>query len=85
MKQLEADSCLHTSEGEESVIIAVYVDDILICTETDRKMNEIKDLGELNSFPGVQMNRNADIIWTGQHRSASKVPERSAYLSRPTD
>ena len=86
LKQLEADPCLYTAESGETVIIAVYVDDILISTETEKKMNQIKhqlsekfkikDLGEMNSFLGVQVNHDAESIWIGQPGYASRILER---------
>ena len=68
------------------MIVAVYVDDVLIATESDKTMQDIKsklmqkfqvkDLGELRSFLGVQVNQSADGIWIGQPGYAARVLER---------
>ena len=66
MDRTEGDPCLYVSEnGAETIIIAVYVDDILIATKTDERMTEVKaaitdcfdvkDLGELHFLLGVKV------------------------------
>ena len=42
--QHKEDPCLYTATGGETVIVAVYVDDILIATETKNKMNHVKEM-----------------------------------------
>ena len=77
--QTEGDPCLYVSKnGAETVIIAVYVDDILIATKTDERMTEVKaaitdrfdvkDLGELHFFLGVKVvqDQKTGAIWLGQ-------------------
>ena len=54
------------------MIVAVYVDDILIATESEDKMNymkemiaqsfNVRDLGQLKSFLGVQVKQDNDGI-----------------------
>lgn len=68
------------------VIVAVYVDDIVIATETTKKMKEIKaalsnrfdmkDLGELKSFLGVHVKQDAQKIWIGQPGYTAKILDK---------
>ena len=77
--QTEGDPCLYVSrDDDETVIIAVYVDDILIAAKTDKKIAEVKtaianrfeakDMGELHYFLGVKVIQDlkAGTIWLGQ-------------------
>ena len=76
--QTKSDPCIYVSTGEESFIIAVYVDDILLATRADKRMTEVKreiaskfkvkDLGELRLFLGVKVVQNKEdgTIWLGQ-------------------
>lgn len=70
-KQLEADTCVYIKEeGEETVIITVYVDDLLIWTRTEEKLNEtkkklqgkfeIRDLGKVRSILNMKITRNIE-------------------------
>ena len=86
LRQSSADPCIYTSPGGETVIVAVYVDDILVATETEKTMLklkrlisqkfEVKDLGELKSFLGVQVKVMSDSIWIGQSGYTSRVLEK---------
>ena len=86
LKQSSADPCVYTSAGGETVIVAVYVDDIFIATETKQKMLEIKkliaqkfevkDLGELKSFLGVQVKVMPDEICIGQCGYTLRILEK---------
>ena len=86
LKQSSADPCIYTSTEGETVIVAVYVDDILITTEkekTMRKINkliserfEVKDLGILNSFLGVQVKMTSEGIWIGQSGYTKRVLDK---------
>ena len=40
--QTKGDPCLYVSTDEEPVIIAVYVDDILVAGRTDKRIAEVK-------------------------------------------
>ena len=77
--QTEGDPCLYVSRDDgETVIIAVYVDDILIAAKIDKKIAEVKtaianrfeakDMGKLHYFLGVKVIQDlkADTIWLGQ-------------------
>ena len=77
--QTEGDPCLYVCRDEgETVLIAVYVDDILIAGKTDKRIAEVKaaianrfeakDMGELHYFLGVKVvqDQKAGTIWLGQ-------------------
>ena len=86
LQQSQADPCVYTSRGEETVIVAIYVDDILIATENEKTMLkvkkmisekfDVKDLGELRSFLGVKVEMLSNGIWIGQPGYATKVLEK---------
>ena len=76
--QTKADPCIYVFKDEtETVIIAVYVDDILIAGTSNKKIAEVKaaianrfevkDMGELHYFLGVKIVRDsqAGTIWLG--------------------
>jgi Reverse transcriptase (RNA-dependent DNA polymerase) len=66
-QQLHSDNCVFIHD-EYGVIIAVYVDDLLILSKELIKVNEIKgwlskefemkDMGELRYFLGIQVHRD---------------------------
>ena len=77
--QTKGDPCIYVSkDGAETVIIAVYVDDILIAGKTDKRIAEVKaaianrfavkDMGDLHYFLGVKVVQDlkAGTIWLGQ-------------------
>uniref|UniRef100_A0A1X7STY0 Reverse transcriptase Ty1/copia-type domain-containing protein n=1 Tax=Amphimedon queenslandica TaxID=400682 RepID=A0A1X7STY0_AMPQE len=76
--QTKGDPCLYVSTDGDPVIIAVYVDDILIAAVTDEKISEVKaaiaerfdvkDMGELSYFLGIKVVQDptANTIWIGQ-------------------
>lgn len=77
-EQTRSDPCLYVSTQGELVIIAVYVDDILIAGKTDERIAEVKrkladrfdvkDMGKLHYFLGVKVvqdHKNCS-IWMGQ-------------------
>ena len=76
--QTKGDPCLYVSTDGKSVIIAVYIDDILIAGRTDKRIAEVKtaianrfdvkDMGELHYFLGVKVVQDleAGTIWMGQ-------------------
>ena len=71
-----SDSCLYYRFDEDLFLIAIYVDDIILCCKNADKIKEmknllvteyeIKDLGQLKYFLGVQINKSNDSIWLGQ-------------------
>lgn len=82
--QSTSDPCIYTSEGE-SVIIAVYVDDIILAAGSEQRMSEVKqaiadeftvkDMGELKYCLGVTVDQetNPDSIWIGQPGYTERV------------
>ena len=76
--QTPGDPCIYVSSEGDPVVIAVYVDDIILACKSDKKRLEVhnflerqyklKDLGELEYFLGVKVVQD-DIqgqIWIGQ-------------------
>ena len=63
--QVSGDPCLYVSSEGEKLIIALYVDDILLAGASSKKLNavkqtlskkfEMKDMGELNYFLGMKV------------------------------
>ena len=86
--QSSSDPCLYISNSEgELFIIAVYVDDMLLVTrsqkmkEVKRKLStqfEIKDLGDLHYILGVSFIQNSSekSLWIGQPAYTSTVIEK---------
>ena len=72
------DPCIYTSTEGELSIIGVYVDDFVIAGESSQRIEQIKmdlaqkfdvkDLGELHYFLGVQIvqNHKEGAVWLGQ-------------------
>lgn len=69
LKPLDADPCVYWSKiNENLILIGIYVDDIIIATNNDQKMNdlksnlssifEMKDLGAVNYCLGIQFTQN---------------------------
>ena len=83
--QSKADPCIYTSKEGELTILAVYVDDIIIATETTERLNflktcladkfGVKDLGEIHSFLGIQIKQDSKAIWIGQPGYLARVLE----------
>ena len=86
--QSSSDPCLYISTGKELVIVAVYVDDILLASKSQEKMKEIKgmlstsfdikDMGELHYFLGVKVLKNStdNSIWIGQPNYTAEIIEK---------
>ena len=100
LKQSKADPCVYTATEGETVIVAVYVDDILVATENERTMSEIKrqiserfeikDLGVLKSFLGVQVKVMKNEIFIGQSGYTRNILEKfemseAKPISTPVD
>ena len=81
--QTPSDPCIYVAEGHDPFIIAVYVDDIILAGTTDVKIAEVKqsiadrfevkDMGELKFFLGVQIIQQSGKIWMGQSTYAENV------------
>ena len=78
LQQTSSDPCLYTNREGEMIIVAVYVDDILLACNSMKKMEQVKkelggyfkvnDLGELTYFLGVKIiqTKETGSIWLGQ-------------------
>ena len=77
-QQSQSDPCIYTSKKDGLFIIAVYVDDILLCAKSEKtiaqvkqdleKCFQLKDMGELHYFLGINVKRNYETgkMWIGQ-------------------
>jgi len=85
------DNCLFVKTvGEETYLISLYVDDILIAGSDPSKIEEIKaeftaryemkDLGELNHYLGMKITRTAEYIQLDQHRYTLDILKKYDYL-----
>ena len=86
-KQSVADPCVFTkTKGDSMVILLVWVDDILIATNDERSLKEIKDkikssfkvtdFGKLSYFLGIQFSFDQDSIRMDQSRYIEKILSR---------
>ena len=86
LQQSSSDPCLYKTTKGEMVIVAVYVDDILLAAESNTRLAEVKkgisdrfeakDLGELKSFLGVKISQRGGEIWLGQPGYSKKLLEK---------
>ena len=86
--QSASDPCIYTAEKGEIFIIGVYVDDIVLAGKNMKQINEVKktlsnkfdvkDLGELNYFLGVQIiqDHKNDTVWIGQKTYTNSILKR---------
>ena len=80
--QSASDPCIYKAEGE-TVILAVYVDDIILATKDERKLVQakkaiankftVKDMGELKYILGVNIHHSENGIWIGQRNYTENV------------
>ena len=85
--QTNGDPCLYVS-SDGAVIVAVYVDDLMITGITEEKIQEVKraiggrfevkDLGELHYFLAVKVvqDLNAGTVWLGQPTYAQNAVQQ---------
>ena len=74
----KADPCIYVSSEGDQIILAIYVDDIVLAAKSLDVINsikcklsnlyELKDLGELKSFLGIEIDQSANGIWVGQSK-----------------
>ena len=76
--QTKSDPCIYIAEEGDPFMIAIYVDDILLAGQSDRRMAQVKDaltdrfdvkdLGRVDCFLGVKIIQNLEkgTIWAGQ-------------------
>jgi len=85
-KRSTADLCVYQkNQGENILIIAVYVDDILIFSNNQKQKNDIKeklkkefklkDLGEVTNCLGIRITRNHQrgLLWMDQSQYIDQV------------
>ena len=86
-KESGADPCIFTRKRNEKVeIIAIYVDDLIVITETDEEMKHLKqslskefkmkDLGELHYCLGIHVHRCEDGISLCQTQYIQKIIDK---------
>lgn len=73
--QAKGDPCIYVRQGKQSLIVGIYVDDIVVAGDKNENIDEfklalaekfdIKDLGKLSYFLGVKVVRDGT-IWIGQ-------------------
>lgn len=80
----ESDPCVYQAgRGEDSLIVAVYVDDILVASRDDYKINdlkehlamefEIKDLGQPKCCLGIEFSRKGNQILLNQNGYINEI------------
>ena len=100
-KQSSSDSCIYTLISDDDVcIIAVYVDDIIICCESLEYLSKMKsclstrflmkDLGVLNYFLGVNIVQENNKIFINQSVYANNLLKKFGFenckpVSTPVD
>ncbi|MCP3664820.1 MAG: DDE-type integrase/transposase/recombinase [Gammaproteobacteria bacterium] len=81
------DPCIYTRMVDgELVLLAVYVDDIILAAKSDSVIQSvknsfserfgIKDLGPLHYFLGMQVHQSTEGVWLGQPQYSKKVLEK---------
>lgn len=99
-KQTSSDPCLYVkfdSEGE-MLVVAVYVDDLILGGGCEVKLNEVKkelgqafrmkDLGKLHHFLGVKIiqDKHSGVIWIGQPLYTETMLQKFGMLDcKPVD
>lgn len=81
--QTDSDPCIYRASKGEMFLIAVYVDDIILATKSDSRLEEvkkkldehfeIKDMGQLHYFLGVNVIHEHNSIWIGQPTYANSL------------
>jgi hypothetical protein len=86
-KNSETDKCLYVNEkGSYKLYLLLYVDDIIIAGDDMKKIQDVKltlssrfhmkDLGELQSFLGINITRTNDKLYINQALYAQKLLKR---------
>jgi hypothetical protein len=98
--QLVKDTCVFYRSTPEFQILTIYVDDIVLMTETDRGMKDLKsilesgfkmvDLGPIHHLLGIEFKRDTDFLYMSQKLYISKMLERfgmtnAGQVSTPAD
>ena len=83
----KADYCLYwKQDGDAVIIVVLYVDDMLICSNAEIKMNQLKvklfnefdmkDLGPVKNFMGIQIERDDDQLLISQSHFIDAILSR---------
>ena len=91
-KQSDADPCIYIKNANDTkIVLAVYVDDLIIMTDTESDMTDIKhaleskfemkDLGELHYCLGITVERDSSRIRLNQKFYLTQVLERFDMLN----
>ena len=81
--QTPSDPCIYVAEGDDPFMIAVHVDDLILAGTTGAKIAQVKqsiaerfdvkDMGLLNYFLGMQVIQKSGKVWIRQPTYAEKV------------
>ena len=81
--QTSSDPCIDVAEHDDPFMIAVHVNDLILAGTTDAKIAQVKqsitkkfdvkDMGVLNYFLGMQVIQKSGKIWIGQPTYTEKV------------
>jgi hypothetical protein len=86
--QAKGDPCLYMVSEGEMIIIAAYIDDIVLAGKSDQRLAEVKqalanqfqvkDMGELHYFLGVKVvqDKESGDVWIGQPAYATSVLQK---------
>ena len=94
--QTPSDRCIYVVEGDDPFMIAVHVDDLILAGTTDPKIAQVKqsiaerfdvkDMGVLNYFSGMQVIQKSGKVWIGQPTYAEKMFSKFGMdNARPVD
>ena len=94
LHQAGCDSCMFT--GVEGEVVEVHVDDILIVADTDQQISkiksflsssfEVKDLGPLKFYLGINVEQTDNGIWIGQpHFITETLTQHNMSECKPTN
>ncbi|GAB1598795.1 hypothetical protein Ahia01_000156700, partial [Argonauta hians] len=86
-KQSLSDTCVYTNHrGNSTCIVIIWVDDILIATHNDQRMNEVKDalkkrfkmkdLGKINLFLGIEFTQDENTVTMSQSNYLTRLLAR---------
>lgn len=99
--QTKSDPCIYTAAQGEMFLVAVYVDDLILGGQSDKRIREVKkelttyfdvkDMGDLKHFLGVKIVQHPNgNIWMGQTLYTKNILEKfgmenAKSVTTPTD
>ena len=87
-KQGTADPCVYIRNAETMIIVAVYVDDLIVIAETEEEMKKVKqslsaqfkmkDMGKLHYCLGITIEQDSEqkCLWMHQKQYILKMLEK---------